>query len=316
MAAQAFLLPQAGLRSAAPALQHRTPARAAQPLAGARTQGTGLRGLVSAAAAGALFLRLGQGKARVASRVKMMATAAKADPVLLARIQEMVALSPVIIFSKSWCPYCEKAKKAFQEIEVRAAVLELDQLGDDMENSVQDCLEAITGTRTVPRVFIGTKCIGGGDDTAALAASGELQVLAEKATADYKKAVMGDVKFELQKSEAEWEAELDSSSFRVLRKRGTERPGSSEYNKFQPEEGHFACKGCGLPLYSAQSKFPSSCGWPVFNKIYKSEKYGQHVLGQPDGGGSLEIVCKRCGSHLGHVFYDSPSEDNPNGERH
>ena len=67
----------------------------------------------------------------------------------------------------------------------------------------------------------------------------------------------------MEKSEGEWKKELDQFSFQVLRKKGTEPAGTGEYDKFYPTEGHFVCKGCGNPLYSAESKFNSGCGWCV-----------------------------------------------------
>jgi len=67
----------------------------------------------------------------------------------------------------------------------------------------------------------------------------------------------------VEKSDAEWSKELDKTSFQVLRKKGTEPAGTGEYDKFYPTEGHFVCKGCGNPLYSAESKFNSGCGWYV-----------------------------------------------------
>ena len=67
----------------------------------------------------------------------------------------------------------------------------------------------------------------------------------------------------VEKSEGEWKKELDQFSFQVLRKKGTEPAGTGEYDKFYPTEGHFVCKGCGNPLYSAESKFNSGCGWCV-----------------------------------------------------
>ena len=73
-----------------------------------------------------------------------------------------------------------------------------------------------------------------------------------------------------------------------------------EYNKFYPKEGHFACAGCGQPLYSAQSKFDSGCGWPAFDKIVEGA-----VVTQTDsslGMQRVEIMCGGCGGHLGHVF--------------
>ena len=71
------------------------------------------------------------------------------------------------------------------------------------------------------------------------------------------------------KTDAEWRAQLSPEEFNILRKKGTERGGTGEYNKFYPTEGYFVCKGCGAPLYSAAAKFDSGCGWPAFDKCYK-----------------------------------------------
>lgn len=240
----------------------------------------------------------------------------EANAYLKSKVEEMVALQPIMFFSKSWCPFCAKAKEAMKEQGIRFAVCELDTLGDEVEAQVQDILLGITGARTVPRVFVDGKCIGGGTDTVNLAADGTLSKLAGKAMENFKTKLQGEATFDLQKSDEEWQSALDAERFRILRRRGTEMPGSHEYDKFLPKAGYFSCGGCGLPLYSAGSKFASTCGWPVFDKCYSSKDLGQHVLGQPDGTGSLEIVCSRCGSHLGHVFYDAISETNPNGERH
>ena len=72
----------------------------------------------------------------------------------------------------------------------------------------------------------------------------------------------------VEKSDAEWSKELDKTSFQVLRKKGTEPAGTGEYDKFYPTEGHFVCKGCGNPLYSAESKFNSGCGWYVVLDLF------------------------------------------------
>jgi len=100
------------------------------------------------------------------------------------------------------------------------------------------------------------------------------------------------------KSEDEWKAQLSTEEYRVLRKKGTERPGTGEYNRFYPREGYFACRACGNPLYSAQSKFDSGCGWPAFDKCYK-DSVDVHT---DSDGYRCEIVCHRCEGHLGHVF--------------
>ena len=104
------------------------------------------------------------------------------------------------------------------------------------------------------------------------------------------------------KSEAEWKAELSDFEYKVLREKATEPAGSGEYDGFYPKagEGHFVCRGCKNPLYSAEAKFKSGCGWPAFDKCYKGgvktiedNSYGMRRIG---------ILCARCDGHLGHVF--------------
>lgn len=80
--------------------------------------------------------------------------------------------NPVVVFSKTYCPYCVKAKNALSSLGAKFAVVELDIRDDG--SAIQDALLDVTGARSVPRVFVGGKFIGGGDDTARLAASGEL----------------------------------------------------------------------------------------------------------------------------------------------
>lgn len=83
----------------------------------------------------------------------------------------------------------------------------------------------------------------------------------------------------------------------IIVKKGTERPFSGEYNNFF-KEGFYACKRCNNPLYDWQAKFRSGCGWPSFDDEFKGAV--RHI---PDADGSrTEIVCAKCGAHLGHVF--------------
>jgi len=247
----------------------------------------------------------------------MAATAEmEVNPLLKSKVEEMAALQPIMIFSKSWCPFCTKAKEALKESGIKFACLELDNLDNAVEAQIQNALLELTGARSVPRVFIGGKCIGGGDDTVRLAEEGSLKNMAAEAMKKHKASLSGQGEFQIKKDEEAWKESLDAQQYRILRQRGTELPGSHPYDQFLPKSGYFSCAGCGLPLYSASSKYASTCGWPVFDKCYESTDLGQHVLGRPDGSGALEIVCQRCGSHLGHVFYDSVSETNLNGERH
>jgi glutaredoxin 3 len=92
-------------------------------------------------------------------------------------VRAEIARAPVVVFSKTYCPYCTKAKSALASVGLSPSpskyiIHEIDGRPD--ESDIQDALATITGGRTVPRVFIDGKCIGGGDDTARLAASGKL----------------------------------------------------------------------------------------------------------------------------------------------
>lgn len=238
------------------------------------------------------------------------------DPLLEAKISETIALYPVVVISKSTCPFCTKAKALLKEHDARFPVVELDELKPEIMNQVQDFMLHLTGARTVPRVFIGGVCVGGASDVAKLVEEGNLGGMLKNATDAYTKATSGVGSFPLERSQDAWRESLGDEQFRILRERRTEPPGSHPYNEFLPEKGYFACAGCDIPLYSAASKYASSCGWPVFSQCYESEDLGQHVMHRPDGSGSLEIVCNRCGGHLGHVFYDDVSATNLNGERH
>lgn len=116
--------------------------------------------------------------------------------------------------------------------------------------------------------------------------------------------------FEFQKSGPEWLKKLGgfhSIQYLVLRERHTENAYDGEYVDFFPERGAFECAGCGLPLYAAASKIqdPSDDGWPTFDKVLCSKARGSHVgVEMETDGRRLEIICKGCGGHLGHVTYD------------
>lgn len=254
----------------------------------------------------------------VIARAQTSVTAPPAEKTALeTQIEEAIALHPVVMISKTTCPFCAQAKQAFQQAGfTKMAVIELDRFDPEIASKIQDHMAVLTGARTVPRVFVGRKFIGGGTDVAQLAQNGELKGLVDNAVAKHQEGLKGEGDFDVKKSEADWKQELDGQSYRILRMRGTEPPNSHEYNQFYPSEGYFGCAACDLPLYSASSKFQSNCGWPVFDKCYFSEEYGCHVGTRSDGTGSLEIICEKCGSHLGHVFFDAHSAENLNGERH
>ena len=117
-------------------------------------------------------------------------------------------------------------------------------------------------------------------------------------------------KFEVEKTEAEWRAQLTPAQYRILREEGTEPPGSSPLLK-EHRKGTFACAGCDLPLYSSETKFDSGTGWPSFWKPLDNA-VGERV-DRTLGMTRTEIHCRRCGGHLGHVFDDGPK---PTGLRY
>ncbi|CAN8076323.1 unnamed protein product [Agarophyton chilense] len=101
-------------------------------------------------------------------------------------------------------------------------------------------------------------------------------------------------------SDTDWRSVLTREEFNIIRQKGTEYPGSGEYDGFYPKEGHFVCRACGNPIYSAESKFKSGCGWPAFDKCYKGSVSIERDASL--GMMRVEIMCARCGGHLGHVF--------------
>ena len=112
-------------------------------------------------------------------------------------------------------------------------------------------------------------------------------------------------------TDADWRTYLDPAEFEVLRQKGTERKGG-EYDKFHPQEGHFACRGCGNPLYSAAAKFKSGCGWPAFDKCFRDAvSISEDCTLEP---ARIEITCAGCAGHLGHVF--AGERLTPTNERH
>lgn len=120
-----------------------------------------------------------------------------------------------------------------------------------------------------------------------------------------------DMKFEVVKSESEWKKELTSQEYHILREKGTERAFSGDLwdNK---EEGVYTCAACGQALFTSETKFRSGTGWPSFYKPIDS----QSVVEEADrslGMVRQEVLCSRCGGHLGHVFPDGPE---PTGLRY
>ena len=117
-------------------------------------------------------------------------------------------------------------------------------------------------------------------------------------------------KFEIEKTDAEWRAQLTPEQYQILRKEGTERAWTSPLLK-EHRKGTFACAGCDLPLFSSDTKFESGTGWPSFFKPL------DNAVGTTEdrtfGMVRTEVHCRRCGGHLGHVFDDGPQ---PTGQRY
>src|SRR6478672_3729177 len=118
------------------------------------------------------------------------------------------------------------------------------------------------------------------------------------------------VDYEVTHTDAEWKQLLTADQYYVLRQAGTEMPYSSPLND-EHRPGVFSCAGCALDLFSAETKFDSGTGWPSFWKPLDAA-----VLERPDdslGMSRTEVLCRRCGGHLGHVFDDGPQ---PTGLRY
>jgi methionine-R-sulfoxide reductase len=111
---------------------------------------------------------------------------------------------------------------------------------------------------------------------------------------------------EIRLSEKEWREKLSPEQYHVLREKGTERPFTGKYY-LHKEKGIYVCGACGNELFTSDMKFDSHCGWPSFDreieggKIRKEKDYSHGMI-------RTEILCARCGSHLGHLFDDGPTE--------
>lgn len=112
-----------------------------------------------------------------------------------------------------------------------------------------------------------------------------------------------DKDFPIQRSDAEWQADLDPVAYRVLRHQATERPGTSPLN-WEKREGVFLCKGCGTPLFESDAKYDSGCGWPSFTAPVDGA-IGES-MDESHGMRRIEVHCAVCGGHQGHVFPDGP----------
>ena len=118
------------------------------------------------------------------------------------------------------------------------------------------------------------------------------------------------LKIYMKKSEKEWKEKLSHEQYNVLREKGTEMPFTGKYVKFN-KKGKYVCAACGNELFDSEKKFDSDCGWPSFydakKDVIEFKKDFSHGMMR------TEVICRKCGGHLGHIFDDGPK---PTGKRY
>jgi peptide-methionine (R)-S-oxide reductase len=108
----------------------------------------------------------------------------------------------------------------------------------------------------------------------------------------------------IEKSDAEWRAELSPEQYHICREHGTERAFTGKYHALK-EKGRYLCAGCGAELFGSDHKFDSGTGWPSFWQPADNAPVATQT-DQSHGMVRVEVHCDRCGAHLGHLFEDGP----------
>jgi peptide-methionine (R)-S-oxide reductase len=111
--------------------------------------------------------------------------------------------------------------------------------------------------------------------------------------------------YKIEKTETEWLAELGPEKYKILRQKGTELPNSGKFN-VHFDNGTYHCAACNEQLFASDSKFNAHCGWPSFDASIPGKI--EYIKDTSHGMIRTEILCASCGSHLGHVFNDGPTE--------
>ena len=160
---------------------------------------------------------------------------------------------------------------------------------------------------TLPGIFGGGATVSGSFTVPAEAAGGPAPSRIRVYSAEKGSHVMTET---VVKTDEEWKKTLTPEQYHILREKGTERAFSGKYDR-NHEHGVYRCAACGLDLYRSEEKFDSGTGWPSFTAPIAAS----NVLTRPDNSffsQRTEVLCPRCGGHLGHVFDDGPK---PTGKR-